>query len=52
MILNFYLIFGSHLRTETIAYKLGIKKSFLNRIINEWNDNDNYVLVESKLNFK
>jgi hypothetical protein len=37
---------------ETIAYKLGIKKAFLNRIIDEWNDNDKYLLVESKLNFE
>jgi hypothetical protein len=37
---------------ETIAYKLGIKKCFLNRIIKEWNDNNHYILVESKINTK
>jgi hypothetical protein len=37
---------------ETVAYKLGIKKAFLNRIVDEWNDNDNYILVESKINRK
>ena len=52
MIVNFYLIFSSCMEHETIAYKLGIKKAFLNRIIDEWNDNDKYVLVESKLNFE
>jgi hypothetical protein len=52
MILNFYLIFGGSMEIETIAYKLGIKKDFLIRIIDEWNENNKYVLVESKLNFK
>jgi len=52
MILNFYLIFGTTMQIETIAYKLGIRKSFLNRIVDEWNDNNHYVLVESKINIK
>lgn len=52
MILNFYLIFGTTMQIETIAYKLGIKKAFLNRIVDEWNDNNHYVLVESKINTK
>jgi len=52
MILNFYLIFGTTMQIETIAYKLGIKKAFLNRIVDEWKDNNHYVLVESKINQK
>lgn len=50
MILNFFFIFYTNMQFQTIAYKLGIKLTFLNNILHEWHDNDHFIIVESKIN--
>ena len=50
LILEFYFIHFRYLHLKTIAFKLGIKKIKLDKILKEWNDNDNFIIVESKIN--
>ena len=50
-ILQFRLDF-QHLENNTIAYILGIKDSRLDKIIRDWKQNENCIMIESKMNFR
>lgn len=35
---------------ETFINRIGIRQRQINRVLNEWKDNDNCLIVESKIN--
>ena len=44
-----FIIFQS-LSIYAISYKLGIGKVQIEKIVDEWQNNDGYIIVESKIN--
>lgn len=45
------LYFISDVSISELAYKIGFNHAKLERIVNEWQNNDGYLTVESKINF-
>jgi len=48
--LELYFVFEYATSISAVAYKLGLSKRQLNRIVDEWHDNDGHLIVESKIN--
>ena len=48
--LELYFIFSYGVSVAAVAYKLGFNKAQLDRIVNEWQNNNGYLIVESKIN--
>ena len=48
-IINFF-INNFENSAKIIAEKMSLNEQYVNRVINEWLDNDKYILVDSKIN--